>query len=429
MENQSSSSGFFPDSLVVDVQRQRLDKENCEECLSNSEKVKICAKKKFPRGQWTFLGQGEDEKSGMERTRTKLRENGIQRLLSCWTFWKKSGQPTFRGSFALNRGVLKRKGGRCTNQLTAESTDTELLFRSSNSANQLSIKNGRCSKIIEKSKIRVSRHVDSSTTTQMAKIMVQYGRPSRFSWTKSVRSSFWRTVMGKAVRESSIGTRLGKSSELGMFYSMTEKKDCSCLYAWTTKLAGKKQNIDPMWEILINNVNLAEPTLFLQLHHLSPSHSPYSSWLVFHGWLCTQTTRWIWANLVNTYHGVALQHPIDPRQMAFRREWYAEYRKGTSAVLLQSGSDEKVVVSFNGMLLLSAKRPRPPRRQQNSVRKTISRTIQRANNTFWSNSWISPVFTKRLGEDSPIWQESATWNLSWIWADCGRGWSGKEISW
>ena len=35
--------------------------------------------------------------------------------------------------------------------------------------------------IIEISKIGVSRHVDSSTTTQMAKIMVQYGRPSRSS--------------------------------------------------------------------------------------------------------------------------------------------------------------------------------------------------------------------------------------------------------
>ena len=32
--------------------------------------------------------------------------------------------------------------------------------------------------IIENSKIGVSRHLDSSTTTQMAKIMVQYGRPS-----------------------------------------------------------------------------------------------------------------------------------------------------------------------------------------------------------------------------------------------------------
>ena len=39
-------------------------------------------------------------------------------------------------------------------------------------------KNGRCTKITQNSKVGVSRHLDSSTTTQMAKIMVQYGRPS-----------------------------------------------------------------------------------------------------------------------------------------------------------------------------------------------------------------------------------------------------------
>ena len=42
-------------------------------------------------------------------------------------------------------------------------------------------RNGRCSQFFENSKIGVSRHLDSSTTTQMAKIMVQYGRPSRSS--------------------------------------------------------------------------------------------------------------------------------------------------------------------------------------------------------------------------------------------------------
>ena len=33
-------------------------------------------------------------------------------------------------------------------------------------------------KLLKNSKIGVSRHLDSSTTTQVAKIMVQYGRPS-----------------------------------------------------------------------------------------------------------------------------------------------------------------------------------------------------------------------------------------------------------
>ena len=43
------------------------------------------------------------------------------------------------------------------------------------------VKNGRCSQIIEHSQIGVSRQFDSSTTAQMSKIMVQYGRPSRSS--------------------------------------------------------------------------------------------------------------------------------------------------------------------------------------------------------------------------------------------------------
>ena len=36
-------------------------------------------------------------------------------------------------------------------------------------------------KLFKKYKIGMSRHLDSSTTTQMAQIMVQYGRPSRSS--------------------------------------------------------------------------------------------------------------------------------------------------------------------------------------------------------------------------------------------------------
>ena len=41
--------------------------------------------------------------------------------------------------------------------------------------------NGRCSKIIENSQIGKSRYLEPSTTTQMAQITVQYGRPSRSS--------------------------------------------------------------------------------------------------------------------------------------------------------------------------------------------------------------------------------------------------------
>ena len=77
-------------------------------------------------------------------------------------------------------------------------------------------KNGRCSKIIENSQIGMSRHLDSSTTTQMAWIMVQYGRSSRSSLPKCVRSSFGRTFLWKAIWEDPIEAWLGESSKLGM---------------------------------------------------------------------------------------------------------------------------------------------------------------------------------------------------------------------
>ena len=69
------------------------------------------------------------------------------------------------------------------------------------------------------------------------------------------------------------------------------------------------------------------------------------------------------------------------------------------------------------MLLLSAKGSRPPSRRL--LWKTIWRTLQRANNTFWSNGWISSGFTERCIKNSSIWQESTTRNLSGLWADCG----------
>ena len=74
--------------------------------------------------------------------------------------------------------------------------------------------------------VGMSRFLDTSNQSQMAEIRVQDGRPSRSSWAKSARSSSGRPIMGKAVRESSVGTRLGKSSKFW---------ECSCLCMWTTK--------------------------------------------------------------------------------------------------------------------------------------------------------------------------------------------------
>ena len=109
------------------------------------------------------------------------------------------------------------------------------------------------------------RHLDTSTITQMAKIMVQYGRSSRSSGAKSVRSSFGRTAMGKAIRESSVEIRLEKSSELGVLVrtpSKPRKGRFLSVFVDDIKLAGKKKNISPTWTILMKDVDLGEPTSF-----------------------------------------------------------------------------------------------------------------------------------------------------------------------
>ena len=47
-------------------------------------------------------------------------------------------------------------------------------------------------------------------------------------------------------------------------YSYTVKRGYSYLCMWmTSKLAGRNQNLDPMWKVLNKEVDLGEPTSFL----------------------------------------------------------------------------------------------------------------------------------------------------------------------
>ena len=102
----------------------------------------------------------------------------------------------------------------------------------------------------------MSRRLDSSTTTQMAYIMVQYGTPSRSSWAKSVRSSFGRTIMGKAIWEDPIEAWLGEKFQIGNAYKCTVKKGLFLsVYVDDIKVAGKKSTN--------REVHLVEPTSFL----------------------------------------------------------------------------------------------------------------------------------------------------------------------
>ena len=113
--------------------------------------------------------------------------------------------------------------------------------------------------------------------------------------------------------------------------------------------------------------------------------------------------------------------------LLFRDEWH-RVKEGTSAVLLQSGLDKKMVVWFYGMLLSSAKCPRPPGRRENSVWKAIWRTIQRTSTSFWSIVWSSCDFNAWFIKTFSIWQETLSRFLSLLWALSG-GEFGNEILW
>ena len=81
----------------------------------------------------------------------------------------------------------------------------------------------------------MSKHLDSSTTTQVAKIMVQYGRSSHSSWTKSVMVILWQDCYGKGQLRKSYWSTVGRRFPIGNACSYTVKKDYSYLCMWMTK--------------------------------------------------------------------------------------------------------------------------------------------------------------------------------------------------
>ena len=53
---------------------------------------------------------------------------------------------------------------------------------------------------------------------------------------------------------------MGKRTKLGLVCLFIEKKAYFCQYTCDIKMAGKKQNMAPVWKKLMKNVDLEEPT-------------------------------------------------------------------------------------------------------------------------------------------------------------------------
>ena len=72
----------------------------------------------------------------------------------------------------------------------------------------------------------------------------------------------WQDYYGKGNLSKSYCSTFGRRFPIGNAYSYTVKiviLICVC----GIKLAGRKQNIDPMWKVLNKEVDLGEPTSFL----------------------------------------------------------------------------------------------------------------------------------------------------------------------
>ena len=78
----------------------------------------------------------------------------------------------------------------------------------------------------------------------------------------------------------------GRKFQIGNVSLYIVEKDYAYLCRWMTeKLAGKKQNTDPMWKLLNKEVDLGEPTSFLDQVYLG----------------CTQRQCQISKDIVDTY--------------------------------------------------------------------------------------------------------------------------------
>ena len=74
----------------------------------------------------------------------------------------------------------------------------------------------------------------------------------------------WQDYYGEGNSRKSFWITDEKKFQIGIAYSLTERKGYTCLCTWMmSKVAGKKQNINPTWKILMKDVDLGEPTSFL----------------------------------------------------------------------------------------------------------------------------------------------------------------------
>ena len=121
-------------------------------------------------------------------------------------------------------------------------------------------KNGRCSKIIENSKYRNVQtfgfvYHDTKWPNSWSSMEDPVVPLERNLYVHPLAGLLWKGNL-----RNPIAARLGERFHLGMFFVHREKGLFLSVYVDDIKLAGKKQNINPMWKVLYKEVDLGEPT-------------------------------------------------------------------------------------------------------------------------------------------------------------------------
>ena len=107
---------------------------------------------------------------------------------------------------------------------------------------------GGCSQIVQNSKVRMSRYLDTSTEEQMA-IMVQYGRFGGSSWMKFVQkplAGLWERQFEEDHWEN--WNLDGKNYRVGNVYLLTENNDYFHWYTQMTSKSLEKHDVTSIWK-------------------------------------------------------------------------------------------------------------------------------------------------------------------------------------
>ena len=183
------------------------------------------------------------------------------------------------GSYA----VITAEQGSSASQMTAAKV-TDVFSRLPGCAGQAAdaipantqVKNGRCSQDLQ-----MFGYIHRSTSGQNHDPV---WKTQSFLSKRTCTVTLWKDYHGKSNLRKFFWNTVGKSYKLGMFFVNRAKGLFLSVHVEDTKLTGKKQNIDPMWKELLKEVDLGEPTSFLD-----------------HIWGCTQRECEISKDIVDNY--------------------------------------------------------------------------------------------------------------------------------